>query len=267
MLNEFQKTRTNRTFNCLPANKHNQLVSVDLKEAFDKDIILVTEHGYVLKYDLEEVSTQSLNAKGVKGINLRDDLLVGAKYATTINKDEVIMLTNRGGLKREFVSNIEYSHRPAKGKRYLKTVQSNPYRFVSMTTENIFRLKEFITVRLLAKKKDLTIPGVDLKPDRYENGIPYLDKSDQPFKMMIEINNYHENKFILIDLIDVIEPVEVEETDEVMNELEKIISSASEKEETTSYFEEKVEDNFEEETEKDDEEDDDFEDIIQQTLF
>ena len=267
MLNEFQKTRTNRTFNCLPANKHNQLVSVDLKEAFDKDIVLVTELGYVLKYDLEEVSTQSLNAKGVKGINLREDFLVGAKYATTINKDEVLMLTNRGGLKREFISNIEYSHRPAKGKRYLKTVNSNPYRFVSMATENIFRLKEFISVRLLAMKKDLTIPGNDLKPDRYENGIPYLDKSDQPFKMMIEINNYHENKNILIDLIDVIEPIEVEETDEVMNELEKIISSANEKEESSSYFDKQVEDTFEEQTEKDDEEDDDFEDIIQQTLF
>jgi hypothetical protein len=136
-----------------------------------------------------------------------------------------------------------------------------------MATENIFRLKEFITVRLLAMKKDLTIPGNDLKPDRYENGIPYLDKSDEPFKMMIEINNYHENKNILIDLVDVIEPIEVEETDEVMNELEKIISSANEKEESSSYFDKQVEDAFEEQTEKDDEEDDDFEDIIQQTLF
>lgn len=264
MLNEFQKTRTNRTFNCLPANKHNPLVSVDLKEAFDRDIILVSEHGYVLKYDLDEVSTQSLNAKGVKGINLRDDSLVGAKYSTHINKDEVLMLTNRGGLKREFVSNIEYSHRPAKGKRYLKTVQSNPYRFVAMAVENIFRLKDSLTVRLLAKKKDLTIPGIELKPDRYENGIPYLDKGDQPFNMMIEINDYHENKKVLIDLIDVVEPQEIEETDEVMNELEKIISSSLDKEEELPFMKEEV---SEEVIEEDDEDDDDFEDIIQQTLF
>lgn len=264
MLNEFQKTRTNRTFNCLPANKHNPLVSVDLKEAFDRDIILVSEHGYVLKYDLDEVSTQSLNAKGVKGINLRDDSLVGAKYSTHINKDEVLMLTNRGGLKREFVSNIEYSHRPAKGKRYLKTVQSNPYRFVAMAVENIFRLKDSLTVRLLAKKKDLTIPGIELKPDRYENGIPYLDKGDQPFNMMIEINDYHENKKVLIDLIDVVEPQEIEETDEVMNELEKIISGSLDKEEELPFMKEEV---SEEVIEEDDEDDDDFEDIIQQTLF
>ncbi|MDT8337503.1 MAG: DNA topoisomerase IV subunit A, partial [Candidatus Izemoplasmatales bacterium] len=152
-LSEFQKTRTNRTFNCLPANRLNLMVSVDLRETFDKDIVLVTENGYILKYNLKEVSIQSLNAKGVKGINLRDDKLVGAKFTTHINKDEALMLTNRGGLKREFVANIDYSHRPAKGKRYLKTVQSNPYRFVAMAAENIFRLKEFLTIRILAKKK------------------------------------------------------------------------------------------------------------------
>ena len=266
MLNEFQKTRTNRTFNCLPANKHNPLVSVDLREAFDKDIVLVSEHGYILKYDLNEVSTQSLNAKGVKGINLRDDALVGAKYSTHINKDEVLLLTNRGGLKREFISNIEYSHRPAKGKRYLKTVQSNPYRFVAMSVENIFRLKDFLTIRLLAKKKDLTISGSDIKPDRYENGIPYLEKSDQPINLMIEINDYHENKSVLIDLIDVVETVEIEETDIVMNELEKIILGSQEKEEELPFIkEEKI---FEEDSQaKDEDDEDDFEDIVQQTLF
>ncbi len=271
-LSEFQKTRTNRTFNCLPANRLNPMVSVDLREAFDKDIVLVTENGYVLKYDLEEVSTQSLNAKGVKGINLRDDRLIGTKFTTHINKDEVLMLTNRGGLKREFVANIDYSHRPAKGKRYLKTVQSNPYRFVAMATENIFRLKEFLTIRILSKKKDLTILGTELKSDRFENGIPYLNKSDQPFNLLVEIANYHQNKEILISLIDVIEPEEVEITDEVMNELEKIISGSKEVIEEDydleEVEEEKDNDDYFDEEEEFTEEDEELDDhIVQQTLF
>ena len=275
LLSEFQKTRINRTFNCLPANRLNQLVSVDLRESFDKDIVLVTENGFLLKYPLEEVAIQSLNAKGVKGINLRDDKLVGAKFTTNINKDEVLMLTNRGGLKREFVSNIDYSHRPAKGKRYLKTVQSNPYRFVGMCAENIFRLKDFLTIRLLAKNSVLTIKGAELKPDRFENGIPYLGKTNQPLKVMIEINNYHENKNILIDLIDVVETEEVEEDNEVMNELAKIISGSKPEEFyeeeviTKSRFYEEDEDEVEAEADKDeDQEDEDLDDnMVQQTLF
>lgn len=266
LLTEFQKTRINRTFNCLPANRVNPLVSVDLREVFDKDIVLVSENGYILKYPLEEVAIQSLNAKGVKGINLRDDYLVGAKFTTNINKDEILMLTNRGGVKREFVSNIDYSHRPAKGKRYLKTVQSNPYRFVGMSAENIFRLKEFLNIRLIAKNQALEIPGVELKPDRFENGIPYLEKSHQPLALIVEINNYHVNKGILVNLIDVVETEEVEETDEFMDELAKIISSGNSEANSTDDFEEDIEDEAEEEVEN--EEDEDLDDnLVQQTLF
>lgn len=266
LLTEFQKTRINRTFNCLPANRVNPLVSVDLREVFDKDIVLVSENGYILKYPLEEVAIQSLNAKGVKGINLRDDYLVGAKFTTNINKDEILMLTNRGGVKREFVSNIDYSHRPAKGKRYLKTVQSNPYRFVGMSAENIFRLKEFLNIRLIAKNQALEIPGVELKPDRFENGIPYLEKSHQPLALIVEINNYHVNKGILVNLIDIVETEEVEETDEFMDELAKIISSGNSEANSTDDFEEDIEDEVEEEVEN--EEDEDLDDnLVQQTLF
>ncbi|MDD3129440.1 MAG: DNA topoisomerase IV subunit A [Candidatus Izemoplasmatales bacterium] len=267
LLSEFQKTRINRTFNCLPANRLNPLVSADLREKFDRDIVLVTENGYVLKYDMEEVSTQSLNAKGVKGINLRDDKLIGARFTTHINKDEVLMLTNRGGLKREFAQNIDLSHRPAKGKRYLKTVQSNPYKFVAMSTENIFRLKEALTVRILSKKQALSIPAIDLKPDRYENGIPYLSKSDHPFNLILEINNYHDSKKILIDLIDIVEQEEPQEVDEMMNDLEKIISGSKIK--TLDADDDFEEDEDIEETinQEEDEEDELDDSLVQQTLF
>ncbi len=279
LLSEFQKTRLNRTFNVLPANRLNQLVSIDIRETFDRDVILVSENGYVLKYELDEVPLQSLNAKGVKGINLRDDTLVGAKFSTHINKDEVLMLTNRGGLKREFVTNIEYSHRPAKGKRYLKTVKSNPYKFVSMNAENIFRMKEALTIRLIAKKKDLEVKGTEILPDRYENGIAYLEKQDQPTMLILEIDNYNIEKEILNSLVDNIEIDDSSEDDNVMNELEKIISSSKSEDlvedveefdeiEETEEAEELEEDDYEEKISDDDEDDDDLdENVIQQTLF
>ncbi len=253
---EFQKTRINRTFNVLPANRINQLVSVDLKEDFDLDVVLVSENGYVLRYAADEIPLQSLNARGVKGINLRDDALVGAKYSTRINKDELLMLTNRGGLKREFIANIDLSHRPAKGKRYLKTVKTNPYKIIGVEVENIFRMKENLRVRFLAKKNALTIEGKDLMPDKYENGIPILDRSDLPFGLVIEIDNYHDSKEILMSLYEKIDLEEIDdsqETDEVMNELEKIISNSKDLEV----------DEVDDES-KDDDLDDD---IIQQTLF
>lgn len=264
LLSEFVKTRINRTFNVLPGNRLNQLVSVDLREPYHKDIVLVSKLGYVLKYDLEEVPVQSLNAKGVKGINLRDDSLIGAKFSTLINKDELLMLTNRGGLKRETIANIDYSHRPAKGKRYLKTVKSNPFEFKGMAVVNVFRLKEFLTIRLLGKKQSLVINGKDIQPDRYENGIPYLDKKDQVFNLMFEIDDYNLHKNILLNLADSIDVAEEEdETDMMMDELAKIISSSKIANED---FGPEIEIQEQEDYEEDDE--DDLDDhVIQQTLF
>lgn len=262
-LQEFQKSRISRTYNCMKANRIDPLVSVDLRESFDRNIILVSENGYVLKYDISEVPDQGLNAKGVKGINLREDLLVGAKYGTNINKDELIVLTNRGGLKREFTQNIEMSHRPAKGKRYLKTVKSNPYKFVSIVCENIYRLKDYLTIRILGDKKDVVIPAADLKPDRYENGIPYIAQKKNPTYLTIDKDNVEEGNQILEKLADDVSEDTVSEPDnnDVLYELEKIISGTQDTDNSNSDFMEK---------EKPDEEDDEDElddKVVQQTLF
>jgi topoisomerase-4 subunit A len=262
-LNEFQKTRTNRTYNCMPANKLNQVVSVDLKESFDRFVVLASENGYVLKYTIDEIPVQSLNAKGVKGINLRDDFLISAKYASNINKDEVIFLTNRGGLIREFTSNIDINHRPAKGKRYLKTVKSNPYVFKQMICENIFRLKDNLTIRIIGEKEGVVIPANDLKPDRYENGIPYISQKKNPTYLTYDRENCIEVNDILEKLANSKgEGQEEPETDNVMYELEKIMSGNQTESNKNLVFEE-VEPSKENEEDTEDLDDQ----VVQQTLF
>ena len=259
-IEEFQKTRISRTYNCMPANRINNLVSVDLKESYDRDIVLATSNGYLLKYNLDEVPIQSLNAKGVKGINLRDDTLIGAKYATHINKNEIILLTNRGGLIREFTSNIQDSHRPAKGKLRLKKVKTNPYKFEQFISTNIFRLKDLITLRIIGEKTEVLIDGNDIQPDRFEYGIPVIPKSKKPSILTCDIDNYSEINSILDKLSnDVIEnEVEENDNDDVIFELEKIISGSKKESKQKTY-----ETNYDQ-TEEDDELD---EKVVQQTLF
>ncbi len=263
-LSEFPKSRINRTYNCLPANRINQMVSVDLCENYDRSIILASENGYVLKYNIEEVPVQSLNAQGVKGMNLREDRLIGAKYATDINKDEAVFLTNRGGIIREFTQNIELNHRPAKGKRYLKVVKSNPYKFVQFFVENIFRLKDMICVRILAEKSEVVITGEDLKPDRYENGIPYIPQSHVPVYLSYDKENFEEANAILDKLaVEAVVSPPAEDNQDVMFELEKIISGNKSK--TKKQV---VPVKIDEDSEDDDDDDDDLDEkVVQQTLF
>lgn len=253
---DFQQVRLNKTYSCIPASRVNKMVSVDLKESFDTSIVCVSRKGYILKYDLTEVPLQSLSARGVKGMNLREDELIGAKFATSINKDEALLLTNRGGLKREFISNFETGHRPAKGKLYLKSVKTNPYEFVGFMTENIFRLKEYLTIRITTEKSQLVIPAEELKPDKYEHGIPYLEKEQMPVMLLIDKDNQIEAHKILEKLAQEKEALPDKEEEIVLEEeLKEDIFSELEKILATSPSKEDLDDEDDEET------------IIQQTLF
>ena len=256
MLRDFQQVRLNKTYGAIPASKINHLVSVDLREAYDTYIVLATENGYILKYSHDEVPIQSLVAKGVKGINLRDDALVGARYVSSLNKDEILLLTNRGALKREYAQNIETSRRPAKGKLYLKKVKTNPYQFLGMVAENIFRLKDFVSVRILTKEGALLIKGTELKPDRYEHGIPYVEKPEIPEGLLLDKNTPELANQILHKLFQDKDYTAKEEEkpdldSDVIFELEKIIKSS----EKQSMPEEETKDEEENEI------------MIQETLF
>ncbi len=116
-----------------------------------------------------------------------------------------------------------------------------------------------MTIRILSDKSEVVIPGIDLKPDRFAFGIPYIPQSHKPNNLLCEISNYLEAIQILEKLDDSTNSEgTTNDNDDVLYELEKIISGNEPK---------KFEDNSEEEV-KQDEEDDELDDqIVQQTLF
>ncbi len=261
---EFVPARINKTYVAIPASRISPLVSVDLSRPADALVVCVSKNGFIAKYPLSDVPVLGLSARGVKGINLRDDDLVGAVYATDTTKDETILLTNRGAIKREFTGNIESSHRPAKGKAYLKNVKTNPYQFVGVTSENVFHLKDFLTFRIVTQKAVLAIAGADLKPDKFEHGAPYLEKDLTPVEFHCDEAGSDQVDAILAKLArdrvvepapagaakPVLTPVPDVEADDVMLELEKILNT---------HAAEAAEDAAEDEKDK--------EQIVQQTLF
>ncbi|MDD3478213.1 MAG: DNA gyrase C-terminal beta-propeller domain-containing protein, partial [Candidatus Izemoplasmatales bacterium] len=239
-----------------------------IAESYDNYVVMASRNGYVCKYDVTEIPVQSLSAKGVKGMNLRDDDVVGARYANSLSKDEVLMLTNRGAIKRESTAAMEINHRPAKGKPYLKSVKTNPYQFIGILSENVFRLKDDIIFRIFLKETAFVLPGSELKPDKYEHGVPVLEKEALPTNFLMDKNRPYESNRVLVKLAqsrqEVLEEAgaipEEPESDDVMLDLEKILSTIEpdlplQKEKKIVVEEPK------------DEEDDDDAVVIQQTLF
>ncbi|HAQ56069.1 MAG TPA: DNA topoisomerase IV subunit A [Acholeplasmatales bacterium] len=261
---EFIPARINKTYVGIPASRISPLVSVDLSNPADAYVVCVSKNGFIAKYPISDVPVLGTSARGVKGLNLRDDDLVGAVYATDTTKDETILLTNRGAIKREFSGNIESSRRPAKGKCYLKNVKTNPYQFVGVAAANVFHLKDNLAFRVVTAKTVLVIAGADLKPDKFEHGAPYLEKDIVPVEFHCEEARPDEIDQILAKLArdrvapepvagvvsSVPAPTPDQEADDVMLELEKILNT---------HAAEAAEDAAEDDAEK--------EQIVQQTLF
>ncbi|MDZ4196512.1 MAG: DNA gyrase C-terminal beta-propeller domain-containing protein, partial [Candidatus Izemoplasmatales bacterium] len=261
-LDQFVNQRLNKTYSAMPCTKSNPLVSVDCSFDYDKDIVVASKNGFMLKYSIEELPMLSLQARGVKAINLRDDSLIGAVYTSQINKDEILLLTNRGGIKREFTQSIDLGHRPAKGKMYLKSVKTNPYEFISILSTNVFRLKDSITLRVLHEKSVLIIPGDELKPDKYEYGIPVSTKEQLPIRLLIEEKNSLQNYEILRKLA----PMEERSSKEGTTSSHPLLPPIEENDDTMMLELEKIL-HTHQVTPSSVNEEDDTEQIIQQTLF
>ena len=88
--------------------------------------MLVTQHGYGLRYDLSEVPTIGAKAVGVKSMDLRDDAIVRATIAN--ETDLLDMITQRGSFKKMKVADIPVTSRARRGVQVLRELKSHPHR-------------------------------------------------------------------------------------------------------------------------------------------
>ncbi|MBS0936981.1 DNA topoisomerase IV subunit A [Lactiplantibacillus plantarum] len=89
-------------------------------------LILITQHGYGLRYDLSEVPTIGAKAVGVKSMDLRDDAIVRATIAA--DDDLIAMITQRGSFKKMKVADLLVTSRARRGVQVLRELKNNPHR-------------------------------------------------------------------------------------------------------------------------------------------
>ncbi|HEM2765318.1 TPA: DNA topoisomerase IV subunit A [Streptococcus suis] len=90
------------------------------------DIMLITEKGYALRFNIEEVPIIGAKAAGVKAVNLKDEDVVAAAFIS--NTSSVYLLTQRGSLKRMAVEEIPVTSRAKRGLQVLRELKSKPHR-------------------------------------------------------------------------------------------------------------------------------------------
>ncbi|HEL9635104.1 TPA: DNA topoisomerase IV subunit A [Streptococcus suis] len=90
------------------------------------DIMLMTEKGYALRFNIEEVPIIGAKAAGVKAVNLKDEDVIAAAFIS--NTSSVYLLTQRGSLKRMATEEIPVTSRAKRGLQVLRELKSKPHR-------------------------------------------------------------------------------------------------------------------------------------------
>lgn len=151
------------------------LVNAYLVDATDEgfDIFLATYASYGLRYSLEEVPVVGPRAAGVKSMNLKEeDFIVQGLIVYSEGDTPIIVITQRGAIKRMLAQEIPQTSRAKRGQMLLRELKNNPHRIVYMSNgeEGEFLLENEKGDQVTIQAKDYPVA------DRTSNGSFAMDE-------------------------------------------------------------------------------------------
>ena len=173
-LNQYKVQRYSRAFVAVNLKKDDEVVDIFATDG-TSDIVLATHGAYALVFNEEEVSPVGVRAAGVKAINLKEDDYVASGKPLNGEKDQLILVTQRGAVKRIKASEIEKSTRAKRGLVIFKELKRNPYRIVGIEIVRDDELVYMKTEKHIVEEID---PKAFRNKDRYSNGSLVLDVND-----------------------------------------------------------------------------------------
>ena len=90
------------------------------------DVLLISQNGYALRFNIEEVPVVGAKAAGVKAMNLKEDDALQAVFIC--NTSSFYLLTQRGSLKRVAIEEIPATSRAKRGLQVLRELKNKPHR-------------------------------------------------------------------------------------------------------------------------------------------
>ncbi|MFP9126186.1 DNA topoisomerase IV subunit A [Niallia sp. BSM11] len=174
-LTSYKAQRYSKPLVALNLKGEDEVVDVVVTDG-NKGVIIATHFGYALRFHEEEVNIVGARAAGVKGISLKeDDYVVSGQIITDEANESVVIMTQRGSVKKMKLAEFENGGRAKRGVVMLRELKANPHRIVSM-----FIAGKADTVHLQTEKglvEEVQVESIRFN-DRYSNGSFVIDESD-----------------------------------------------------------------------------------------
>ena len=125
---DYEVARCAKPMVAMKLKSDDELVNVEIDTG---NIVLVSENGYYLNFKSEELPIVGAKASGVKGINLKDDILVSL---TTYNEKQeyITLFTDNKTAKRIKITDLERHTRAKKGSTILKKTKTVTYKVLNV---------------------------------------------------------------------------------------------------------------------------------------
>lgn len=119
LIKDLDAMRISKALKATKVREDDEIVSIDICEGDKKDVVVVTKEGFILRYESKEISIFAPASFGVKAIELKNrpnDEVLGAYYVDP--KDVLLILNNKGGLRKFKLNDIVKGRKIHVGKLY-----------------------------------------------------------------------------------------------------------------------------------------------------
>lgn len=160
LIRDYEVSRNNKTMTNMNLVNGDEVIGTYIGYDYD-EILIASKNGYLTRYPISLIPITSPKSKGVKAMNLSDDVIVSAAIYHGDHK-QLLVVTDTGAMKRIKLNEIDITGRPTRGSMICKKVKSNPYRIKYI---EILDLNDMITFideeNIVMAMKDVSLMSKD----------------------------------------------------------------------------------------------------------
>jgi len=123
MISEFKASRYTKPMPYIKLKDGDLVANISYNTG--NDVFITTHNGFGLRFDINEVPLLGSRASGVKGISLKNDIVVSGNVIT--EEEYISIITSKNTGKRIKLSEFERISRARKGIQVIRDVKTNPY--------------------------------------------------------------------------------------------------------------------------------------------
>lgn len=171
-LTDYVVTRYSRPIKTMNLKADDEMIFACLVTA-DEELLLSTNTSYTIRFPMAELPVTGVKTAGVKGMLVKEgEYLAAVVILNPQQEQELIVVTQRGAVKRMLLNEIEPGNRAKRGVVILKELKANPHRIFTVLVVN-FRNSIIIETEKGVQESILVTSLT--RADRYSNGSLRID--------------------------------------------------------------------------------------------